>query len=114
MNEAEIMDILGDEEIFNFMEEYIKTRDKYNSMKKLYEKKVRDRILELVDDGGITIGNDVFKLNVTSKTATKKLISKRKCEMLPQDIKDIIFIDSMTSQRVTLTFSGEETDEFQL
>jgi len=34
--------------------------------------------------------------------------------MLPQDIKDIIFIDSMTSQRVTLTFSGEETDEFQL
>jgi len=114
MREAEIMAILGGDEVFSFMQEFIETRDKYNSMKKVYNKKIRDRILDLVDEDGGSIGNDVFKVNVTSKTATKKLISKRKAESLPQDIKDMIFIEGMTSQRVTITFSGDEEDDYGL
>ncbi len=109
--EMKILDFLGQDNIFDFLVRYKKIENEYRMMKKVYEKRVRDELKRIMNGEGIKVQNDVFKVIITESRPIEKLIPKGEMENFSQDIKDLIFKDSMTPSTVRVTLIEEETDE---
>jgi len=109
--ELEVLDYLGQDKVFEFLTKFKKLEDEYKAMKKVYEKRIKIPLKGIVGDGGMVTANDVFKVTITQPQETEKLISIVKARKLPQDIKDMILVKSMTSSRMIVKLIEDETDE---
>lgn len=108
MNRDEV-DILGlVAKYSDFIKEYDECKSKYYKMREMYNKKIRNKLVDMADGEKVAIGNDVFKINISEPRPTKALITKKKAKTLPEDIKNMVFYDDMTTPRVLIKHIGDE------
>jgi len=107
----EVLSYLGEDKVFEFLIKFKGLEEEYRAMKKLYDKRIKDKLKEIVGDEGMKVQNDVFRVTVSQPQETEKVISITEARKLPQDIKDLILKKGMTSSRMVVTLIEEETDE---
>lgn len=110
--EMEILTYLAQDNVFEFLVKFKTLQEEYNKMKKVYDKKIRDILKEIADGEKIIAENDVFRVAISQPQETTKLISIIKARKLPQEIKDLILEDKMTSASMRVTLIEDETEEF--
>lgn len=109
--QLEVLDYLSQDKVLEFLTKFKKLEEEYRAMKKVYDKRVKDPLKEIVGDLGLKAENDIFRVSISQPQETEKLISITKARKLPQEIKDLILVDSMTSARMRVDLIEDETDE---
>jgi len=109
--EDKVLDFLSQDNILKFLVTFKNAQEEYNAMKKMYAKRIKDPLKEIVGDKGIKIENDIFRVAISQPQVTEKFISITKARKLPKEIRDKILIEKMSSPRMVVTLIEDETDD---
>lgn len=108
--EMEVLSYLSQNNVIKFLTEYKKIEKKYKDMKRIYDKKIKNKLKDMVENDGIKIENDVFKVVITKPRSTKRVISLSEALKLPEDVKNMVLKDAISYPMLRITLVENEKE----